>query len=32
MRHGTVDEAWVRTHHELWWRQISARERGGAGR
>jgi formate dehydrogenase subunit gamma len=32
MRHGVVDEAWVRTHHELWWRQITARERGGAQR
>ncbi|WP_157269652.1 formate dehydrogenase subunit gamma [Azohydromonas aeria] len=31
MRHGTVDEAWVRTHHELWWRQIS-RERGAGTR
>ncbi|MDZ5457048.1 formate dehydrogenase subunit gamma [Azohydromonas lata] len=28
MRHGAVDEAWVRTHHELWWRQIIARDRG----
>ena len=23
MRHGTVDEAWARTHHEIWYEQIS---------
>lgn len=32
MRHGSVDEAWVRTHHELWWRQITSRGRGEARR
>jgi formate dehydrogenase subunit gamma len=25
MRHGTVDEAWAKEHHEIWYREIMAR-------
>lgn len=24
MRHGTVDEEWARSHHELWWEDVRA--------
>jgi formate dehydrogenase subunit gamma len=31
MRYGTVDEAWAREHHELWYEEVKSRPEAYAG-
>jgi cytochrome b subunit of formate dehydrogenase len=31
MRTGYVDEAWAKEHHELWYQEVTANNKGGGG-